>query len=105
MTSELLSLLLEDAGALLAPLRITEVALTSAQGDPLDLSSHAHKMPLLVLSDLHAFYSQGAAGNSHHIARKFLFYAAHIATTPSLFLEVLSKEILIRARQYEGPHG
>lgn len=99
MTNEFFSLLLHDAAALLTPLRVTEVPSTSKSGDVVGLSSHAHKIPLLVLSDLHAFYSKGVAGSPNHIARKLLFYAAHIATTPTLFLEALSKEILIRAKQ------
>lgn len=99
MTSTLFSLLLKDAAVLLTTLRVTEVTSTSASGDFPDLASHAHKIPLLALSDLHAFYSKD---KSHHISRKILFYAAHIATIPTLFLELLSKETLARAQQY-GP--
>ena len=102
MTSKLFSLLLKDAAALLTTLRVTEVTSTFVSGDFPDLASHAHKIPLLVLSDLHAFYSKGAAGKSH-ITHKVLFYAAHIATTPTLFLELLSKEVLARAQQQYGP--
>ena len=105
MTNKLFALLLQDAAALLTSVRVTEVTSTSAAGDPPDLSSHAHKIPLLALSDLHAFYSKGTQGDSNHIARKLLFYAAHAAATPALFLEALSKEVLIRARQYEIFHG
>jgi hypothetical protein len=105
MTDKLFSLLLHDAAALLMSFRLAEVTSTSAAEDFPDLSSHPHKTPRLVLSDLHAFYSKGAAGNANRISRKLLFYAAHIATIPTSFLEALSKETLIRAKQYEGPHG
>jgi hypothetical protein len=104
MTNKLFSFLLRDAAVLLKTFRVTEITSTPATEELLDLSSHAHKMTLLVLSDLHAFYSKGASGKSNHIARKLLFYAAHIATTPTLFLEALSKETILRAKQYEGHH-
>jgi len=88
MTNGLCSLLLQDAARLLTPVRIAEV--------------HSNDLPdemvLLVLSDLHAFFSKGLPGrNAARIAQKLLFYAAHILSTPKGLLETLAKVLMAKA--------
>ncbi len=93
MTNGLCSLLLQDAARLLSPVRIAEV--------------HSNDLPdemvLLVLSDLHAFFSKRLPGrNPGHIAQKLLFYAAHILSTPKGFLETLAKVSMAKAEHFRA---
>lgn len=92
MTNSLVSLLLQDATRLLSPIRVAEV-------NSKDLSNN---MILLMVSDLHAFFSKRLLGrkNSGYITHKLLFYAAHIVSTPTGFLESLAKETMAKASHF-----
>src|SRR6266545_6027776 len=98
MTNSVFSLLLRDAAILLTPLHVTELSLAPAS----DLSLLPFKTTLLALADLHAFFSKGGTGkNSNWIVHKLLFYAAHISLTPTVIMEGVAKETLVRAKHYE----
>jgi len=106
MTSDLFSLLLRDAAHLLEPVRITQVE-PSAEAQDTVPGSHPHIGPILVLSDLNELFSAGSHGyqtptKRNHIAHKLVFYAAHIASTPSIILRGLVEEISTRADIYRA---
>jgi len=106
MTSDLFSLLLRDAAHLLEPMRITQVE-SSAEAQDIVPGSHPHIGPILVLSDLNELFlaRPGSHGcrvqmKSNHINHKLVFYAAHIASTPTIILRGLVEEVSNRADIY-----
>lgn len=104
MTSDLFSLLLRDAAHLLEPMRVTQVE-SSAETQDVVPGSHAHIGPILVLSDLNELFSARSHGHQsptkkNHIAHKLVFYAAHVASTPSMILWALVEEMSTRADIY-----
>lgn len=106
MTSNLFSLLLRDAAHLLEPMRIIQVE-SSAEAQDTVPGSHPHIGPILVLSDLNELFSSGSHGyqtptKRNHIAHKLVFYAAHIASTPSVILRRLVEEMSTRANIYRA---
>ncbi|KAF9531708.1 hypothetical protein CPB83DRAFT_82223 [Crepidotus variabilis] len=106
MTNKLFALLLKDAASLLKPRRVSEVTMDHAETQDTSnfLSSHPHERPLLVLSDLRNVCSKRDASKQppHHTAHKIVFYAAHIASTPTFILERLAEEIEHKSNQYSS---
>ncbi|KIM44574.1 hypothetical protein M413DRAFT_442543 [Hebeloma cylindrosporum] len=102
MTSDLFSLLLRDAAYLLEPMRITQVE-PAPEAQEIVPASHPHVGSILVLSDLSELFLAGSTrAKGNHITRKLLFYAAHIASTPSITLRGLVKEMSTRAEIYRA---
>lgn len=102
MTSDLFSLLLRDAAYLLEPMRITQVE-PAPEAQEIVPGSHPHVGSILVLSDLSELFLAGSTrAKGNHITRKLLFYAAHIASTPSITLRGLVKEMSTRAEIYRA---
>jgi hypothetical protein len=70
-------------------------------------ASHPHIKPILVLSDLNGLILAGSHGcqaqkKGNHISHKLVFYAAHIASTPSVILRALVEEMKARAEIYRA---
>jgi len=108
MTSDLFSLLLRDAAHLLEPMHITQVE-SSAESQDIVPGSHPHIGPILVLSDLNELFlaRSGSHGcqvqmKGNHITHKLVFYAAHIASTPTIILRGLVEEVSTRADVYHA---
>lgn len=108
MSSDLFSLLLRDAAHLLEPMRITQVE-SSAEAQDTVPGSHPHIGPILVLSDLNELFLAGsgpqgcqAQKKGNHVTHKLVFYAAHIASTPSIILRGLVEEMSTRADIYHA---
>jgi len=113
MTSDLFALLLADAAALLRPLKVTEMTIESAD---IVSSSHAHCMPVFVLSDVAELFSdvaetevshesRAARRKANHVTHKLRYYAAHILSTPSTILCAICDEMVARAESYVAETG
>ncbi|PPQ91495.1 hypothetical protein CVT25_013752 [Psilocybe cyanescens] len=107
MTSGLFAILLRDASHLLKPLRVTQIGSALEEANGSVPPSHPHYMPVLVLSDLHALFSNTgqvdntqASQRGNHITHKLRFYGIHILSMPSVVLESLGQELVVRAKGY-----
>ncbi|KAL1696759.1 hypothetical protein GGG16DRAFT_42906 [Schizophyllum commune] len=112
-SAPLFAALLKDTATLLKPSLVVSPC-SSEEGDPFaagdttDSSALPQATPILVLSDL-LIFSEGAAKStpspssapSTTIGHKLLFYAAHLASTPTQVLGFVAGEALARASAFE----
>ncbi|KAH6916035.1 hypothetical protein BKA70DRAFT_1254575 [Coprinopsis sp. MPI-PUGE-AT-0042] len=94
----MLAVLLEDAAKLVTPLEVVEITTAPSEAPSLDLLSHPHQIPLLLMSDLHSFFSRGMESRQipnsmKHLTHKLVFYAAHMISMPTPLLRGLAREL------------
>ncbi|TDL23986.1 hypothetical protein BD410DRAFT_131242 [Rickenella mellea] len=100
ITPQGLSLLLDDASRLLAPIPVTVMV---AEGSPPEqassqkLTCRPNAMTLRVLSDLAAFFH--SQPRHTHVEHKLTFYAAHILAIPTAVISSLAKDLGRRAME------
>jgi hypothetical protein len=97
-SSALLAALLEDAAKLVTPLEVVEITAVPSEPPTLDILSHPHQVPLLLISDLRGFFSRGVESRQipsslKHLVHKLVFYAAHMVSMPTPLLRGLAREL------------
>ncbi|KAJ3992141.1 hypothetical protein F5050DRAFT_1801854 [Lentinula boryana] len=102
--SSTFTVLMRDAATLLRPLPVGAISSTSGSStSTIDITSHPNRTTIYVLSDLSRIFTthlHGMTRNPHpHIAHKFIFYAAHVLSTPPIVLRSLADDLAARARE------
>ncbi|KAG6813874.1 hypothetical protein H0H92_006281 [Tricholoma furcatifolium] len=102
VNSGLFAVLLKDAARLLRPLPVTSVPASPPSRDYFDPTNHPHSNAVLALSDLTKLFEGTSKGvKKSHVTQKLLFYAAHILSTPSEILGVITEELVDRSMAYQ----
>jgi hypothetical protein len=106
ISSDALSLILEDASIILRPRVVTEVkaAMEPDGSGEIALNSHPSEKVLRVLSDMARLYGHGKieqpAPKRRDLAtsHKLGYYAAHVLSVSGVTLRVLADEVLARSK-------
>jgi len=106
VSSDTISLLLQDASIILRPRAVVEVKAVMEPDGSGNTSpdSHPNEMVLRVLSDVARLYGHDSHGKSTRERRdaatshKLGFYAARVVCVPATTLRVLADEVLARSK-------
>lgn len=106
ISSDVFSLILEDASIILRPRVVTEVkgVIESDGSGNVTPDSHPNETVLRVLSDMARLYGYGDFGRSARKGRdaatshKLEYYAAHVVCVPAMTLRVLADEVFARSK-------